>query len=63
METLHKKIYAMLRNLSDPLLDVNEAIFPLEKSIENDKEACDPIVREDGREDSCTIKYSAGNRE
>lgn len=53
----------MLRNLSDPLLDVNEVIFPLEKTIENDKEACDPIVREGDREDSCVIKYSAGNRE
>jgi hypothetical protein len=53
----------MLRNLSDPLLDVNEVIFPLEKTIENDKEACDPIVREGDREDFCVIKYSAGNRE
>jgi hypothetical protein len=44
METLHKKIYAMLRNLSDPQREVNEANFPLEKTIENDKEACDLIV-------------------
>jgi len=51
-KTLHKKHYAMLRNLSDPPDDVNEGNFPLEKTIENDKEACDLIVREDDREDS-----------
>jgi hypothetical protein len=30
----------MLRNLSDPPGEVNEGIFPLEKTFENDKEAC-----------------------
>jgi hypothetical protein len=53
----------MLRYLSDPPGDVNEGNFPLEKTIENDKEACDPIVLEDDREDSCMINYSAGNHE
>jgi hypothetical protein len=41
----------MSRNLSDPPGDVNEAIFPLEKTNENDKEACDLIVRNDDRGD------------
>jgi hypothetical protein len=53
----------MLRNLSDPPGDVNEGNFALEKTIENDKEACDLMVLEDDREDSCMMNYSAGNRE
>jgi len=62
-KTLHKKLYAMLRNLSDPPGDVNEGNFALEKTIENDKEACDLIVLEDDQEDSCMMNCSAGNRE
>ena len=53
----------MPQNLSNPIRDVNEGKFVLEKTIENDKEACDPIVLEDDREDSYMINYSAGNHE
>jgi hypothetical protein len=38
---LHKKIYAMLRTVSDPLNVVNEGSLRLEKTTGNDKESCD----------------------
>jgi hypothetical protein len=33
-----------LRNVSDLVLLVNEVSFSLEKTMKDDKEACDPVV-------------------
>ena len=39
-QILHKIIYATSRKLSDPIGVVNKAKISLEKTMENDKEAC-----------------------
>jgi hypothetical protein len=50
----------MLRNLSDLVLLVNEVLFSLEKTMKDDKEACDPVVREAIKVDFTTVNGSPG---
>ena len=44
----------MLRNLSDLVLLVNEVSFSLEKTMKDDKEACDLVVYEAIKADCTT---------
>src|SRR5882672_5839346 len=47
-DVLYAKVYATLRNLSDPIVVVNECPGTLSKTNGNDKESCDlKIVRID----------------
>jgi|GraSoiStandDraft_47_1057283.scaffolds.fasta_scaffold1620612_1 hypothetical protein len=40
-DVLYAKVYATLRNLSDPIVVVNECPGTLAKTNGNDKESCD----------------------